>query len=102
MKARFLKFQYFNLDLAMSGSTEETVQVAGPLVPRRDTFRMYGSCRCLLISKNMENIQNISRYGGAAVSVQRRMVRAHHQSRRRPGLQILPQLSLNDLATIEI
>ena len=47
MKARFLKFKYFNLDLAMSGSTEETVQVAGPLVPRRDTFRMYGSCRCL-------------------------------------------------------
>ena len=38
----------------MSGSgvtTEETVQMAGPLVPRRDTFRMYGSCRCLLISK---------------------------------------------------
>ena len=48
MKARFLKFQYFNLDLAMSGSTEETVQVAGPLVPRRDTFRMYGSSRGLL------------------------------------------------------
>ena len=58
MKARFLKFQYFNLDLAMSGSGE-TVQVAGPLVPRRDTFRMYGSCRCLLIlmSKYMENSQ---------------------------------------------
>ena len=103
MKARFLKFQDFNLDLAMSGS-EETVQVAGPLVPRRDTFRMYGSCRCLLISKYTENSQifNISRYGRAAVSVQRRVVRAHHQSRRRPGLQILPQLSLNDLATIEI
>ena len=89
----------------MSGSgvtTEETVQVAGPLVPRRDTFRMYGSCRCLLASKYVENIKNISRYGRAAVSVQRRVVRAHHQSRRRPGLQILPQLSLNDLATIDI
>ena len=91
----------------MSGSgvtAEETVQVAGPLVPRRDTFRMYGGCRCLLPSIYMENIQTISRYGRAAVSVQRRVVRVRHQSRRRgrPGLQILPQLSLNDLATIDI
>ena len=90
----------------MSGSgvtAEETVQVAGPLVPRRDTFRMYGGCRCLL-SKYVENIQTISRYGQAAVGVQRRVVRVRHQSRRRgrPGIQILPQLSLNDLATIDI
>ena len=90
----------------MSGSgvtAEETMQVAGPLVPRRDTFRMYGGCRCLL-SKYVENIQTISRYGRAAVSVQRRVVRVRHQSRRRgrPGIQILPQLSLNDLATIDI
>ena len=43
--------QHINTDLAMTGSgvtTDESVQVAGPLVPRRDTFRMYGGCRWLL------------------------------------------------------
>ena len=48
----------------MSGSglsPEETGQVAGALVPRRDTFRMYRSCRWLLLpSKYVENFKNVA------------------------------------------